>query len=451
MTARNNLRKGTVKTTWSEVRKSVLKVAPNFAKIVDEIDPNKSFPLFLAYYPYGELIGDTYSPFIPAGNGKFYRLSDPSAPKEISTHLGYGKDSLPLGLVLEKQLEYFIDLKEERITIPWLIYPPGTFFPFSRILSKNNNRVYASNGILLTSSGSRSAFMLPNIGCTTNHSNLQRHYNVKSPAPKTLYEHWNIFKEITRSPIASCSWYTCLLFFSEIWINKLYTDPAWTKLKFYLYELAWYEYEFRRNYIYYDIAFSIIQKKRNLKPNPYLADTAKHLYSIVLGGAPGFSPACNNDALPLDVLQNAFVESYGLKKYHPTIIHPKHFSFETDKLPIYYSLQNPSTFIFSPKSRKISSTLFEMRELEHIIRVFTEELANNGGLCSDAIISKAAKDVSFSFFHNEVDRHKIIKSTKDILKLDKRFLFSKTHDVKSSQFASDAKFMRGCIAIKTDN
>jgi len=49
---------------------------------------------------------------------------------------------------------------------------------------------------------------------------------------------------------------------------------------------------------------------------------------------------------------------------------PAHFYFENDKLPVYYSLQNPSTYAFSPKSRKLSSTLFEMRELAHIMRIF---------------------------------------------------------------------------------
>src|SRR5579872_4877608 len=119
------------------------------------------------------------SPFIPKAEGGEYRISDLEAPKDVMKYLGYGKDSLPFGMVLEKELEYFIDLKHEGITIPWAIYSPGTFFPFSRILSKKHNRIYAPNGVLSTTSGTRSVFMLPNIGCATNHSNLQRDFNVQ--------------------------------------------------------------------------------------------------------------------------------------------------------------------------------------------------------------------------------------------------------------------------------
>ena len=107
-----------------------------------------------------------------------------------------------------------------------------------------------------------------------------------------------------------------------------------------------------------------------------------------------------------------------MKKYIPTIMRPCVYNFEKDKYPVYYSLQNPSTFAFSPKSRKISSTLFEIRELEHIMRIFTDEFANDKGICSDTIINKIAKGIEFKYFHNEMDRHKIVRSSKDILKDD---------------------------------
>src|SRR5690606_14338188 len=114
-------------------------------------------------------------------------------------------------------------------------------------------------------------------------------------------------------------------------------------------------------------------------------------------------------------------ESYGLRKYHPTIMQPSHFNLEVDKHPTYYSLQNPSTLIFSPKSRKISSTLFELRELEHIMRIFIDELSKDNELCTDTIINVIAKTVEFTYFHNKSDRHKIIKSSIDIPKSDRRF------------------------------
>ena len=442
--------KGLVKTDWNAIRKRVAKVEPVFAKIVDEINPGKNFPVFLAYFPYGALEGDTQSSFLPKCGGGYYRLSDLDIPKEIGKHLGYGKDSSPLGMVLDKELEFFIDLKSENTSIPWLMYKPGKLFPFSRILSKNNHRIYAPNGLLSVTAGARSTFMLPNIGSAINHSNLQRDFNVQSPPPKSLYEHWHVFKEIVNSEAIDSSWRCCVMYFSEKWVTSIHTDKTWASLKQYLHELAWTQFEYERNRVYYDIAFSMIQQKRNLKPNPYLADTARHLFTTALGAAPGYAPALNDNALPLDVLQKVFVESYGLKKYIPTIMQPMHFYLENQSLPVYYSLQNPSTHVFSPKSRQASSTIFEMRELEHIMKIFAHELSDEQGICSETIIGTVAKNLKFNYFHNKNDGHRAIKSSAEIPFLDARFShINENLKTNGATFAGDASFVRGCISIST--
>lgn len=441
--------RGLVKVYWSDIRERVAKVEPSFASIVDELNPDDSFPIFLAYYTYGELIGDSHSPLLPKVDGGYYPLFDQNAPKDVIQHLGYGKGSLPLGMILDKNFEFFIDLKDKGISIPWSVHSPGKFISFARNLSNKGRHIYAPNGIMSTSSGSRSAFMLPNIGCIVLHSSLRRDYNVQNSPPKSLYDHWHIFKEITNSPVSECDWRSCLMYFSENWIKKLHTDKAWLRLKLYFHELAWQYFEYDRNRIYYDIAFSVIQHKRNLKPNPYLADTARHLFTTALGAALGYAPACDERSLPLKVLQKAFIESYGMKKYIPTILQPAFFNFEKDTLPVYYSLQNPTTHIFSPKSRKMSSTLFEMRELQHLMQIFSEELSKDNNLCSDTIISRIASEVQFNYFHNKPDRHRVIQSSEDIVNLDNRFNFAyPEHKIDSALFASDAKFVRGCISIK---
>lgn len=437
---------GMSKVYWQDIRKRVAEVEPKFAKIVDELSPDKSFPLYLAYYPYGATKGDTLSTVFPDSHGGYYRLTDTHAPKDVVKHLGYSKNSAPLAILLEKNFELFIDLKEQGVTIPRVLYSPGAIFPFARILSRNSERTYAPNGLLTMSAGARSVFMLPNIGCATNHANLQRDFNVQNDAAKSLYDHWSVFKELIHADVAQCDWRACLVYFSQHWLDKLANDKAWLSLKLYLHELAWQHYEFLRNHFYYDVAFSIIQKKRNLKPNPYLADTARHLLITALGAAPGYIPACDEDALPRRFLQKIFIESYGLKKYSPTILQPAHFNFEKDKTPIYYSLQHPSTHVFSPKSRKIASTISEMRELERITRIYLQELAKDNSMCSDTILNKIAKSVEFSYFHNKPDMHKVIKSSKEISKNDARF--NEKHFKHSAIFACDAPFVRGCVSIR---
>ncbi len=260
-----------------------------------------------------------------------------------------------------------------------------------------------------------------------------------------------IFAKIDSDAIRS-NWKSCLLYFSEDWLDKIHSDKAWVKLKLYLFELAWKHYEFQRSHFYYDLSFSIIQKKRNLKPNPYLADTAKHLIATALGAAPGYVPASDDEAIPNEILQQAFINSYGLKKYLPTILQPSHFYFENDQRPIYYSLQHPATHIFSPKSNTTASTLAEMRELERITRIFTEESAKDNSTCSNTIISLISKTVDFNYYHNKVDPHRTIKPSMEIFQNDDRFHHLNCPYVSAgAKFSSDAQFLRGCISIKVKN
>jgi hypothetical protein len=439
---------GLIKVSWKDVRHKVVAVEPTFAAIVDEISPDITHPLFIAYYPYGAIKGDTVSTLFPNSKGGYFRISDADAPKDIVKHLGYSHHFAPFTLLLEKNLELFVDLKDLKNTIPRIVYSPGDFFPFARILSSSNSNNYAPNNVLTMTSGTRSIFMLPSIGCTTHHSNLQRDFNIQSETPKSLYDQWFVFKELVHSKQIQCDWRSCLLYFSQEWLDMINSDNAWIKLKLYLHELAWKYYAYERNHFYYDLSFSLIQKKRNLKPNPYLTDTARHMITTALGSAPGYIPATNDDALPNAILQNIYVSSYGLTKYFPSILQPAHYDYLNDKNPIYYSLQHPSTYMFSPKSRAAASTISEMRELERITRIFIQELAKKDSLCSDTIISKISGCVELNYYHNKDDAHGIIKKSEEVPNSDDRFNdrrnIQSEHDLK---FANDAPFLRGCISI----
>lgn len=448
MVTTHDQRRGIVKLYWQNVRERVAKVNPGFAKLVDEISPDETFPVYLTYFPYGAMTGDTISPFIPKVEDGHYRLSDPNAPADLIKNLGYGMHNAPLAMILEKNKEWFVDLKDTGITIPRTIQSPGDIYPIGRIFNINSSRFYAPNGVLSGTAGARSVFLLPNIGCATSHINLQRDFNVKSSPVKSFGDHHHLFKEIINSNVIDCDWRFCLLYFSEKWVNCLNNDPAWFALKIYLYDYGWKASEYLRHQYYYDVIFSVIQKKRNLKPNPYLADTARHLFSSALGNTASYAPACNEDALPLDLLQKVFVESYGLKKYLPTIMQPVHFSFETDSYPSYYSLKNPSTHVFSPKSRTVSSTLFDIRELEYITRIFAEELGAEDSMCADTIMGTIAREVEFKYFHNEADRHHVVRSATEIPNFDDRFnAVNPNLKIHGAKFASDAPFVRGCISI----
>lgn len=444
-------KKGVIRVYWQDVRTRVAKIDAVLASIIDEINPDKNFPLYLAYYPYGETIADQFSFYLPGDNGgENFKLSDSNVSKELISDLGYAKNSLAMGMLLENTIEYSIDIKGEEAAMPWIVYSPGAFFPFSYVLTRKSQHLYPTNRVLVLTAGVRSVLMLPNISSTAKHAGLQKDFNIQSAAPKTLYEHWHVFKEIINNPVSECNWRSCVLYFSASWLEKLQHDGAWMKFKSHLHELAWKLYEYQRNKTFYDIYFSVIQKRRRLKPNPYLVDIAKHLFATAIGAVPGYMPAHNEEGLPLKLLQKAYIESYGLDRYFPTIMQATHFDFDKDIYPIYYSLKHPSTHIFSPKARKAFSAIVELRELEHIMKISMQEWQKDSEMCSDTIVNKVAKRLECQYFHNEVDRLHIVKTSSDIPTLDDRFdKMPAEYKTNDRIFASDAPFVRGCVSLKS--
>jgi len=459
MISKHDEGKGVVKVFWKDIRDRVAKVAPEFAKLVDKLSPGKNMPLYLAYLQYGESLGDVKGPFLPKPDSGVYTLDDTNTPADIVRDLGYGKNSLPMGMVLDKNLESYIDLPQEdnkSLSIPWMIYRPGMMFPMQKIFRRQGSRKYSANTILSATVGARSTFMLPYIGRAVNHAFVQRDYNIHLQAPQSLYDEWAIFKAIAQSEASSCDWRASILYFSEKWVLNILNDPAWFPLKVHLYDIAWQGYEYPRNRMFYDIAFSIVQKRRHLKPNPYLVDTARHLFAVALGAAPGYAPATNEDFLPLGLLQKVYTDAYKLEKYTPTVMQPVNFRFESDRNPVYYSLQNPSAHAFSPKSRNPRNTapniLVELRELRHIISVFQQELLKQGALCADTVLAEVARSVKFEIFHNKKDSFQEIQMSNEIPQADDRFDFiSPGCKPKSKQFSADATFVRGCVRITALN
>jgi hypothetical protein len=65
-------------------------------------------------------------------------------------------------------------------------------------------------------------------------------------------------------------------------------------------------------------------------------------------------------------------------------------------------------------------------------------------------MSKAASLVDFKYFHNEPDHHKVIVPSENITQYDNRFeSLPNRHQTTDAKVATDAKFMRGCISISS--
>ena len=444
---------GTTLVLWEDIRGLAMQANPDFTSIVDKLSPGKELPLLLANYEYGALLGDAEGLLLPVQGVGYCRLSlpNPNIPKEVSSLLAYANNSAPLCMILDKSFEYFIDFQSDSKILPWSIRKRGDFLSIFKYFANSHKKSYTPEGLFTATAGARSAFMLPSIGSSQNFMNLLRDFKVQGTVPKSLHEHWYTFKDIASH--GNSEWRAKILFFSDKWLNKIYYDKAWFDLKLYLHEKTLQRLRFEQNSSYYDVIFSMIQRKRNLKPSPYLVDTARYFFSMAGGAAIGYIPTCTDELLPLNTIQNAFVSSYGLKKYIPTIMSPSSYDFKKESLPIYYSLQHPTTRAFSPRSRRISSTITELYELQRIIKIFIEELSEDArSLCANTVLSKIAKNCNFSFYHNESDPHEMILPSTSILEVDERFLFylERNNDV-NLKFAQDGKFLRGCISICSEN
>lgn len=432
--------KGSIeKLTWDQLRNKVALVNKTIANLIDHLSPDDSLQLYKVSYPFGTTIVKQGQLQLPNKAGKIVPVSDESIPQEIKKDLAYASGGLPVGLVLKNSYELYIETA--RAILPVVIATPGATFALWKQLDLQPH--FHPIRLFNINAGARSLFMLPNVGETISHNNLKRDYGMNLPAPANLFEQWAIFKSIADH--ANADWRVELLFLPEQWLIKAKSDPAWHALYIYLLENAWVTSAYERNQIFYEFALSVVQANRNLKPNPYLRDTVKHLLSIAMGATPGFRPAVDETMGPIKLLQQAYLDSYGLKKYTPIMLHPAHFDFNhEDTRPVYYSLQSPTTLAFSPRSRRLSSTLFDLRELKYITETFFEEVKNNHAHLEDTAVGKVVNEIQCRYFHSKEDPHKEIELSDDLFHCDVNFCYD-AHQTNAFDYPANAAFLRGCV------
>jgi hypothetical protein len=441
------MHKATIKKVyWNEVRDRVERVTPEFAALVDELDPGKNFPLFLATYPYGDVIVDQGLFYVPLEDGTLVPVNDPQVPKDIQENLAYCMPEFPAGVILENSIELLTGRKN--ILLPWMYYNEGAIFGLWGELPIKPSCHPVK--LFTITSGTHSIFMLPNIGDVALHKNLRHKYKLpKLHLPKNLCEHCQTFKELVRSSEANCDWHTTFLFFSNNWLKKIKsTDQKWANLDRYLLRKVVYASDFWRNKLFFDYAFSCAQANRNLRPNPYIGDTAKWIVLLAIGASPAFGVALDNSAAPIDFLQKTYIEDYQLKYYAPTIMQPMNFLPNNTGINAYYSLMYPITLEFSPKSRKLSTALADLIELQHVTRIFVDEILQGKLQLEDTRIGEFLKKVTLDFFHSNMDQHNEVRLSNEMSKEDPNLVkYSQTRC--DREFATKSSFVRGCVRIST--
>lgn len=428
--------------SWAQVRPKIIKVDAKLAGIIDRLNPSSTHPFYVAHYLYGDMIVDKGVFQVPNKNCQLVPLNHASIAKEVKEALGYNK-MIPTGVISRNSIETFFFTQEH--TTPVSLYSEGELVALWHVLEGNDT--FQTGSLWNISSGARTAFMLPKVTDKASYRALKAEFNIHQ-YPYSLNEHWDLFKQLSQHRSFTEEWSSEIIFFSKSWFENT-DDPAFMELMNYFLKQVWDSSLFRRNQFVLDYAFSQLQQIKNLKPNPYLADTAKHLLSIGAGSAPGLTPAISSKALPIKGLQKVFLDVYGLKRYAPSILHTHHIQKNT---PVYYSLETPTTTTFSPRSNRLSSKMVDMRELKYIIENLLTELAKNSLKVEETPLLQLAETIQYKFYHSDNDKHGEILN---IIELEgSNRIFKTNHLDNSSQyeFPESAPFFRGCISISnTEN
>jgi hypothetical protein len=426
--------------TWDQVRDRVHKLNPELATIIDELSPGKNYPLYIAKYPYGSMIVKKGCFQLPNNLGSIIPLTE-SLDNVLKKNLAYNVGSNPVSIVLENSVEIFLSLHNRAIPA-FGLFPQGAIMS-TWIVSSDFNSLQPAF-LWDVTAGARSIFMLPKISKKKLHQRLKLELGIKEDIPQCMMDHHQIFKEISANQNYCNLWTTEILFFSESWFKYL-DDNAWIKFKNYLLSTAWRGSEFFRNQFIWNLIFSLIQQERSLKPDPYIDNTTKHLLTMAVGAAPGFSPAIDNSAAPIKEIQQAYTEIYRLENYMPIIMQPLSFSERNKYRPVYYSIQYPTSLEFSLKSNKEASALSDIYATKSLLDKYLRDLGSNQLNIETTEFYKIAQSVSFDFFHSDPRGYTGIKYSKEIIDTDKSFLKFTTKN--NFEFPDNSSFFQGCIKI----
>lgn len=349
---------------WSEVRNNAHSVNAQLAEVIDNLNPSAEYKIYEASYQYGDLVLDEGQLMLPTSDGLCVPLEDSLIPDFLKKSLSYS--SAPIGLILSNSIEVYIESGFD--VIPLVILGTGRTLGLLETLDPVGT--YCLRHIWSSCAGARSVYMLPKISDKISHARLQREFGVTNEAPKNYFNHFKVFKEISRTSIAEKNkWEMKILFFSEKWFEL---EPFKHHLRYLLVQNSSYA----RNKSTFDVLWHFFSKElteKGRKPNPYVLDTLKHVVKILIGANPGYSPVCTDKTRgPMDLIKKVYLDVYRLNSV-PTIMAPYHFMVgKNNSPPVIHSMNHTAMFETIPKMRESDSLITDLVQSESLLRFFYE-------------------------------------------------------------------------------
>lgn len=429
--------------TWKDIRQDVLAVNKELVAIVDDISPGNDYKFVRARYLFGDIfIKNGIAYFPDQSSDELVSILDSSIDPTVKKELAYC--TMPLFISIEKDNEAFIGTNSR--DIPINLFHKGSF-----------SGVYEAMDFMMGikptpiwsyAAGSRSIFMLPKITDKLGLKKLRTLYNIPTTIfVKQLSEHWELFKNISRSKNFSQPWTNKILYFGEKWLVGKDKSPCWKKFRDYMFKEIWHQASFSINKLKFNLSwekFAEVIFLRRLQPKPYLFDQVKHILSIVSGNFPAFRPMDDSqEAAPTKGIQEAFVEIYSLRQYLPTLLNVVPLDDPIKKkYSAYYSLSYPTVLEGSPLKKTSSTIISDMREIKLIIETLRKHLPDKNYWQETDIM----QNLQIDYYHNEIDACNEIALSSVIPDTDPDFLIDKKN-FPNKDFCWPSSFFSGCIRI----
>lgn len=409
---------------WADVQDHIHLLNPELAKTLEQCSQQHSF--IKASYYYGNKIFQHHNLNFPTESGAVLAL-DTEISSELDSlikQLNYAP--VPLGLVLTKSVEQYYET-ETRV-MPEKLFSAGELIGLTEFLSPTEQ----SHNHYFLSAGARSTFLLPKVADAIAHGRLKKDYGITAYPPKQLMQQSRVFADLAQRDQYKHQWQCEILFFSKNWLQE-------SKLKSFCLEQYYQQSHYAMRQLSFNLIWENFSKevtRRNLKPKPYSINTLKHIMAISQNIFPGFVAADNSEShIPSKLIEQAYINSYQLKKYFPTIMVPEYFN--NTKQAIYYSMAFPTLLEYAPQAGNSRSIMGDIREVKQLINILLICINN----------TNIENNIDYEFFHTDLDKLSEIQLSTEMLKEDHE-LVPNSNIYHDREFADNSPFFRGCIRIR---
>lgn len=426
--------------TWKTARLLVKKANPDLFKQIELLNPNDSYKLILLRYNYGSKILSKGDLFLEYDDGSSVSVDNAVVPIEVKKALAYAtqKKAMPVGLVIQKSVELNIGNATQKVSFG--VASMGSILALWGFLNISDSAHVG--GIWDVYSGSKSTYFLPKISDERSYEKLRKEFNLEASKPASLLDQFQVFKELASHYPEQ--WQSEILLFSGSWLEK--HNGEWLGFSYYLHRVLVSKTAYLRNQIAFDYFFSCALKEKNLKPNPYLVNTVRHLFLMAEGVAPGFKFAQDDSAIPVFLLEKIIIEIYGLRDYFPIFMNLGYLS-EVNGSSIYYSLEVPTLLDFQPRSSE-ASKLQDLIQISRILKKVLPEISDQGRAVRNVPIEKFTKKVLYECYH-QIKGDGVL-SLNALLDHD-NLLYNHCEQYPGRVFCVTNAFMRGSVRIVKNN